>query len=79
MADEVATMIARLDADMTRFEKNMNKALGIANTAAAKAAVETIFDLFRKSQDGGVFLDGEDTLWAQHRPQGTSNGHWRPA
>lgn len=26
-----------------------------------------------------VFLDGEDTLWAQHRPQGTSNGHWRPA
>lgn len=26
-----------------------------------------------------VFLDGEDTLWAQHRPHGGANGHWRPA
>lgn len=35
-------------------------ALGITNTATAKAAVKTIFDLFRKSQDGGVFVDGGD-------------------
>lgn len=26
-----------------------------------------------------VFLDGEDTLWVQHRPHGGANGHWRPA
>lgn len=26
-----------------------------------------------------VFLDGEDSLWAQHRPRGNGLGHWRPA
>ena len=26
-----------------------------------------------------VFLDGEDSLWAQHRPRGVGLGHWRPA
>lgn len=26
-----------------------------------------------------VFLDGEDSLWVQHRPRGAQHGHWRAA